>query len=363
VTSFPDLALVLVRTLADAAWQASLASVALLVAERLMPRIASRWRAALLTLAALRFAWPPVVGLPAPFGVKAPLDLSGSLLPHALDPGPEWTWAAGAALLVWGIGTLARMTSLWVARARLMSQVQALGSAAPETRRVHALARRMGIARIPTPARMPGAAAPFVFGWRHPVLVLPERGLVPGEARLALLHELAHVRRGDLLVRELLTWLGALWWWNPLFAVTSRRLREVQEEACDDLAMAVGGATPERYGRMIVREATAWRLAVDHRRGPVESVAGLGGPSLERRLRRLLQSERAVRPSLVHLLILCAALAMTLPRATSPAWRVVHLHGEQGLSSPKVHLDAAWQDDDHRAQHQAQHQARHRSHH
>ena len=121
----------------------------------------------------LRFAWPPWLGLPAEWSARLPVA-------PQLDAGagniqsPAWAWWAGGALLVWGMGALAGAIGLIVARTRLSSSLRPVPADAAASHRVRALARAMRLARVPALARCPEAAAPFVFGWRHPVLVLPE---------------------------------------------------------------------------------------------------------------------------------------------------------------------------------------------
>ncbi len=58
--------------------------------------------------------------------------------------------------------------------------------------------------------------------------------------RVVLLHELAHVRRGDWLWLLLAETALALYWWHPLAWVLERQVRRDCERACDDLVLAAG---------------------------------------------------------------------------------------------------------------------------
>jgi beta-lactamase regulating signal transducer with metallopeptidase domain len=88
-------------------------------------------------------------------------------------------------------------------------------------------------------------AVPVVIGWLRPAIILP-RGLstqLSGPKRDAVLvHELAHVRRGDYGWQLLLLLLQAIYWPQPLVWLAGRCMGRVRERACDDVCIyALGG--------------------------------------------------------------------------------------------------------------------------
>jgi beta-lactamase regulating signal transducer with metallopeptidase domain len=99
--------------------------------------------------------------------------------------------------------------------------------------------------------------SPAVVGLLLPTLILPlslTTALTAEQVRFILLHELAHVRRGDyiaglfqLLVEALLFFNPAVWW-------ISRQMRIEREVCCDTLAVQLSGA-PADYARTLVRVA------------------------------------------------------------------------------------------------------------
>ena len=78
--------------------------------------------------------------------------------------------------------------------------------------------------------------------------------------RVVLLHELAHVRRGDWLVQVFAESARAAFWFNPLFWIGCARLRRESECACDDQVLAAGTG-PDRYAEHLVEIARGSRRA------------------------------------------------------------------------------------------------------
>ena len=86
----------------------------------------------------------------------------------------------------------------------------------------------------------PGLVA--TWGWRRPVVMLPASASEwsAERMRVVLLHELAHVRRGDWLLQLAADALRCVWWFNPLAWLVRARLRCESEHAADDLVLARG---------------------------------------------------------------------------------------------------------------------------
>ena len=127
---------------------------------------------------------------------------------------------------------------------------------------VRAVCRRLGVRRVPSVRISDESSAPFVLGLVHPLLVLSHRQLVrPDELETVIVHEVAHLRRGDLLVRHLQWIAGALLFFWPVVAWVNRRIDAARECACDEWALRHGKLGPGDYARCLLRAVQPARLA------------------------------------------------------------------------------------------------------
>ncbi|HEY2064859.1 MAG TPA: M56 family metallopeptidase [Gemmatimonadaceae bacterium] len=101
---------------------------------------------------------------------------------------------------------------------------------------------RLGLDEVPRVLRSDEAKMPFACGILTPTIVLPvdcDRWSAD-RRRAVLLHELAHIRRRDLIGHTLGRLVCAVYWFHPLVWTAAKRLRAESERACDDLALACG---------------------------------------------------------------------------------------------------------------------------
>jgi beta-lactamase regulating signal transducer with metallopeptidase domain len=117
-------------------------------------------------------------------------------------------------------------------------------------------------------------ASPALFGFLRPRLILPaglREALSQDELRFVFLHELAHVRRRDILFNWVGTLLQIVHWFNPLIWFAFARWRADREMACDALAIeAAGFEKRDDYGRTILR-----LLAVSPSAASAPAMAGI----------------------------------------------------------------------------------------
>jgi len=99
-------------------------------------------------------------------------------------------------------------------------------------------------------------AAPVVTGLLRPRILFPRAAAHWPEAHraAALRHELAHVERLDLWTGLLARLACAVYWFHPLVWTLARRMRTLQELACDDAVLS-SGFQPVVYAEALVAVA------------------------------------------------------------------------------------------------------------
>jgi beta-lactamase regulating signal transducer with metallopeptidase domain len=98
---------------------------------------------------------------------------------------------------------------------------------------------------------------PSVIGFLRPAIVMPQalwNELTEENLNQILLHEMAHLRRGDDWVNLLQKFLRALCPLNPALLWVERELCREREQACDDAVLAANG-NPRGYATCLTRLA------------------------------------------------------------------------------------------------------------
>ncbi|HEY3257646.1 MAG TPA: HEAT repeat domain-containing protein, partial [Gemmatimonadaceae bacterium] len=188
---------------------------------------------------------------------------------------------------------------------------------------------RLALDEAPRLLRSEDAKMPFACGVLRPMIVLPaESDNWTADRRLAvLLHELAHVRRHDLVGHTLGRLACAIYWFHPLVWTAAKQLRSESERACDDLALACG-ARPSDYAEHLLDIVTSVR----HDSTPVVALAMARRNEFEGRMLAILDPElRHSSPSRWQSAGLIASLALVaiVVGAAAPAQRA----GRTGVPS------------------------------
>ncbi|WP_064504782.1 M56 family metallopeptidase [Frateuria defendens] len=231
-------------------------------------------------------------------------------------PADHWRTALAA---LWLLGVLAPLP-LWLRQGwrthRLLCEAAPVAD--PRLRaQCMAQAKALGLRRCPALRASPTIRSPQVAGlWRPTVLWPAASALSAEESAMALAHELAHLRRGDLWLGWLPAIAQRLFFFHPLVAWAAREYALHREAACDALATRELRAAPQDYGRLLLRLGVARPLH-----------AGLAGASptfrnLKRRLTMLQQTNETPRARgwvLVALVALAGVLPYRLTAAPEPA--------------------------------------------
>lgn len=174
-----------------------------------------------------------------------------------ISPFPYITGAAKSVtdviFLVYAAGALAFLLFHAVSYARLRTAVKKAFPASSENEeRVRAVCEKYAFK--PCRVREADVATAFVCGAFRPVLVLP-RGEVTDEK--IILHEMLHIKYGDVAVGVFLCVLRALHWCNPLVHYAFSRMEDDMETLCDYRVLELlSGEERREYGNLLLLAAT-----------------------------------------------------------------------------------------------------------
>jgi len=134
---------------------------------------------------------------------------------------------------------------------------------------------------------------PMTWGHYRPVLVLPgDAGAWP-EDRLnsVVLHELAHIERGDWLASMFAQLACAIYWFNPFVWVIRKQLEIESETAADDRVLSMG-ISATQYATHLVEVSKN----ISAGRSSTQVALAMARPGkLDRRIRAILESTRSRR--------------------------------------------------------------------
>lgn len=177
----------------------------------------------------------PARVIPASLATQASIEPGSGGLPFGWRDVVLALWALGVTLI------LARLAAGLVTLRRYRRRARPASGERWEGAREWARSRLL----LDTPVRLlvsDEVAMPLAAGVLRPTVLMPEEAEEWPEARrrAVLLHEMAHIKRRDV-VPHLMAWVVcAVWWFHPLAWSAARRMRSESEKACDDLVLKVG---------------------------------------------------------------------------------------------------------------------------
>ena len=215
-------------------------------------------------------------------------------------------WLAGALLLLCGI--IFSSLRLWNAVRRLPFVTDhALLELFEECRQSMQVRTMVGLVVTDR------VKSPILFGFIRPRILLPAdlvQELPPERLRYILLHELAHLKRRDILTGWILAFLQALHWFNPLVWWAFGRIRFDRELACDEQALTrVPEDERRHYGDVLIGMLERF----NHIHHP-PAIAGIleNRDQLKRRLVMIKKYRRPARREIIAFAALLAVLSIAL---------------------------------------------------
>lgn len=220
------------------------------------------------------------------------------------------------------VGLLTWMLRRWWQVARMVRRAapatEALANLVNETRQTLGLRRTVSLRFTAQPM------SPAVCGLFRPVIILPQtlaEQLPPNQLRAVLLHELAHLKRGDVWVNCAQALLQVVYWWHPLLWPANVRIRRLREEAVDDAVMLALRDDAPTYAPALLEVA---KLAF-HRPTAALGLVGImeSRSALRQRIERLVNSDTPRKSGLTILSVVgvlaFSALAVPMEQAPVPS--------------------------------------------
>jgi beta-lactamase regulating signal transducer with metallopeptidase domain/Tol biopolymer transport system component len=208
---------------------------------------------------------------------------------HHMPISARITWRT-ALFLLWLFGVCVFLVLLG-RRARYVRDLLAASSPADEgtERLLEQCCRQIGWRRRVGLRLTDAIPSPAVCGFYKPTVLIPVRvlkKLSPERLRSALIHEIAHIKRGDLWVNGLQTLIQVVYFYNPFVWFANAMIRRVCEEAVDETVLVTLGGDAEGYSDTLldISETVFRRTAMGLRMiGVAESRR-----SLKRRIKHML---------------------------------------------------------------------------
>ena len=151
-----------------------------------------------------------------------------------------------------------------------------------------------------------GLAGPIVFGIVPKIYLPPDfqSGLEESAYRAVLLHEQAHIKRGDFFLRLALSFALCIHWFNPFVWLMCRLAVKDSEMACDEYVI-------RKTSYDVRKEYSSCLLEFSARRSGIMIPLSFGQSNTEMRIRNILRSSKArLGISALALFILIFAIAL-----------------------------------------------------
>ena len=242
-------------------------------------------------------------------------DSSIMLAASALTP---LTWQA-VLFVLWIVGVLAFLTLL-VQRVRFVRWLVATSNPAKEELLglLEQCRRQIGVRwdiRLRISDTIP---SPAVCGFFRPTVLIPAtlvENLSPEGLRATLIHELAHIKRGDLWVNSVQTFLQVIYFYNPFVWFANAVIRRVCEEAVDETVLVTLGGQAGNYSNTLIDigEMAFWRADLGLRLiGVAESKK-----ALQWRIRHMLNRPipKSAKIGVLGTIVIIVIAAVLLPMA------------------------------------------------
>jgi beta-lactamase regulating signal transducer with metallopeptidase domain len=157
-------------------------------------------------------------------------------------------------------------------------------------------------------------SSPMVVSLISPKILIPGqmfKQFNPAQLTPIILHEQAHIKRGDIWFGFFQELIAIVFWWSPIIRVLNRKIHLERELACD-LRAAKELRSEKQYAQSLIDCAKL--MVTEHR-----SLLAMGlfsqKKDLNKRIELVINSKKLVTPSLTAIFSVCLGLTITTVQA------------------------------------------------
>jgi TonB family protein len=216
----------------------------------------------------------------------------------ATDPNSVISLTTQSVLfLVWILGIIS-LVFIYVRNEYLFHKLLKDSEPFAEQTNLAELATRLGINHPIAIRFSANAPAPFTKGFNKPVIYLPRSALGWNGPQLnhVLCHELAHVKRNDILPITLQNIINVLYFFHPLVWLANQQLNFQREKICDDIAVSILNENPVKYGRTLMDNLESY--LINHRLPLIANGLFFSRKTIIRRFEYLLNHGKEIKMKL-----------------------------------------------------------------
>ena len=218
---------------------------------------------------------------------------------------------ATVLLAIWGLGTLFFVVQMIRSQRRAASLIRAAVAVEPALMsRLATCAEGLGVKKPVRLLQCPFLSSPCLLGIRRPTMLLPDD--LPRQEReldAILVHELAHLVRGDIAWLLLARIVTAIAFFQPLLWVLKRKMHQTSEEICDDEVLRFG-INSRAYAEQLLEVASKF-VPGETLPDCVLTMASRKS-RLRMRVERILDSSRVLSVAVSRKTLLCVAAVTVL---------------------------------------------------
>jgi len=123
---------------------------------------------------------------------------------------------------------------------------------------LRATTKKLKLNKIPRLILTDKISCPAVFGILRPTILMPAKKyerLTKQDIEHIFMHELAHIKRGDLFVHAVYVILQILYWFNPLLWLIGKHVQNLRELCCDATVAMLLKKDTYRYRKTLLEMA------------------------------------------------------------------------------------------------------------